>query len=60
VSVVKKMGIEKRTAILYARVKPSSKLRVQKLAKRYGLSESEAINKIFEWADIEALLQKET
>lgn len=42
----KKMGIERRSAILYARVKPSMKKHVQYLAKLEAISESEALDAI--------------
>jgi len=35
--------VEKRSAVLYVRVKPSTKLYVKKLAKKVGVSESEVV-----------------
>lgn len=36
-------GIEKRTEVLYVRVKPSSKTYVQKMSKKHKVSESQYV-----------------
>lgn len=44
----KATGIEKRSAILYARVKPSSKAYITVLADRHEISESQALDWVIE------------
>lgn len=44
----KQVGVEKRSAIGYYRIKPTNKKRVQDLAKELEISESEMLDEMIE------------